>query len=113
MPSSCDAAHTHRVRYLGGAFTAGEGKPLIEPQDLPNCNMRLYGGAQFHRTMAEFRVGVGQMACPTVTKEEIVNACGMVRTNSEDCWEGGQQGFVSSCCWRAGFMPAQPWRPWR
>jgi len=60
-----------------GAFTAGEGKPLVSPNELPNCNMRLYGGAQFHRAMAEFRVGVGAMACPTVTREEIVNACGM------------------------------------
>lgn len=40
--------------------------------------MRLYGGAQFHRAMAEFRVGVSAMACPTVTREEIINACGMV-----------------------------------
>lgn len=32
-----------------GAFTAGEGKPLVSPHELPNCNMRLYGGAQFHR----------------------------------------------------------------
>jgi hypothetical protein len=60
-----------------GAFTAGEGKPLVSPTDLPNCNMRLYGGAQFHRAMTEFRLGVGGMACPTVTREEIVNACGL------------------------------------
>jgi hypothetical protein len=53
----------------------------VSPHDLPNTNMRLYGGAQFHRTMAEFRVGVGAMACPTVTREEIVNACGMVRVS--------------------------------
>jgi hypothetical protein len=49
----------------------------VSPHELPNCNMRLYGGAQFHRAMAEFRVGVGAMACPAVTREEIVNACGM------------------------------------
>lgn len=45
-----------------------DGKPLVQPGELPNCNMRLYGGAQFHRAMAEFRVGVGQMACPSVTR---------------------------------------------
>jgi hypothetical protein len=66
-----------RGRLAAGAFTAGEGKPLVSPHELPNCNMRLYGGAQFHRAMAEFRVGVGAMACPTVTREEIVNACGV------------------------------------
>ena len=54
-----------------------DGKPLVAPDELPNCNMRLYGGAQFHRAMAEFRVGVGMMACPAVTREDIINACGM------------------------------------
>uniref|UniRef100_A0A383VV88 Dynamin-type G domain-containing protein n=1 Tax=Tetradesmus obliquus TaxID=3088 RepID=A0A383VV88_TETOB len=61
----------------GGAFMGADGKLLVQPGELPNCNMRLYGGAQFHRAMAEFRVGVGQMACPSVTREEIVNACGV------------------------------------
>lgn len=60
-----------------GAFMGADAKPLIAPDELPNCNMRLYGGAQFHRAMAEFRVGVGMMACPAVTKEDIINACGM------------------------------------
>ena len=64
----------------------------MAPHDLPNCNMRLYGGAQFHRCMSEFRVGVGAMACPTVTREEIVNACGMV-----------SQLFT----WVLGFRPLQ------
>lgn len=81
MAASARCAHrcrTSRFRSSStGAFTAGEGKPLVSPNELPNCNMRLYGGAQFHRAMAEFRVGVGAMACPTVTREEIVNACGM------------------------------------
>lgn len=51
-----------------GAFMGADSKPLVGPGELPNCNMRLYGGAQFHRAMAEFRVGVGQMACPSVTR---------------------------------------------
>jgi hypothetical protein len=53
-----------------------DGKPLVQPGELPNCNMRLYGGAQFHRAMAEFRVGVGQMACPSVTKVSAAAAVG-------------------------------------
>jgi hypothetical protein len=39
--------------------------------------MRLYGGAQYHRAMAEFRLVVGGMKCPPITREEIVNACGV------------------------------------
>lgn len=39
--------------------------------------MRLYGGAQYHRAMAEFRFVVGGTKCPQITREEIVNACGV------------------------------------
>lgn len=39
--------------------------------------MRLYGGAQYHRAMAEFRLVVGGVKCPSITREEIVNACGV------------------------------------
>lgn len=39
--------------------------------------MRLYGGAQYHRAMAEFRFIVGGIKCPPITREEIVNACGV------------------------------------
>lgn len=39
--------------------------------------MRLYGGAQYHRAMAEFRIVVGRVKCQTISREEIVNACGV------------------------------------
>jgi hypothetical protein len=39
--------------------------------------MRLYGGAQYHRAMHEFRTIVGSMKCPIINREEIVNACGV------------------------------------
>lgn len=42
-----------------------------------NSGMRLYGGAQYHRAMAEFRFVVGGIKCPPITREEIVNACGV------------------------------------
>ncbi|KAJ9561312.1 hypothetical protein OSB04_006472 [Centaurea solstitialis] len=42
-----------------------------------NAGMRLYGGAQYHRAMAEFRFVVGGIKCPPITREEIVNACGV------------------------------------
>lgn len=42
-----------------------------------NANMRLYGGAQYHRAMAEFRFVVGNVKCPVISREEIVNACGV------------------------------------
>ncbi|GAV89980.1 Dynamin_N domain-containing protein [Cephalotus follicularis] len=63
-------------RIKGGAFVGTDGIQL--PQKLiPNAGMRLYGGAQYHRAMAEFRFVVGGTKCPPITREEIVNACGV------------------------------------
>ncbi|KAI3870253.1 hypothetical protein MKW92_010704 [Papaver armeniacum] len=63
-------------RVNGGAFTGTDG--LQFPFKLiPNAGMRLYGGAQYHRAMAEFRFVVGATKCPQITREEIVNACGV------------------------------------
>lgn len=54
-----------------------DGKSLPVPEGLPNAHMRLFGGAQYHRAMAEFRAGIGQLTCPDISREEIVNACGV------------------------------------
>eukprot|EP00257_Ricinus_communis_P027383 XP_025014797.1 dynamin-like protein ARC5 isoform X2 [Ricinus communis] len=66
----------HDERTNGGAFVGTDG--LQFPHKLiPNAGMRLYGGAQYHRAMAEFRFVVGGTKCPQITREEIVNACGV------------------------------------
>ncbi|KAK3184913.1 hypothetical protein Dsin_032199 [Dipteronia sinensis] len=63
-------------RINGGAFISTDG--LQFPHKLiPNAGMRLYGGAQYHRAMAEFRFVVGGIKCPPITREEVVNACGV------------------------------------
>ncbi|XWS39689.1 hypothetical protein CRYUN_Cryun18bG0076500 [Craigia yunnanensis] len=63
-------------RNNGGPFVGADGLQL--PHKLiPNSGMRLYGGAQYHRAMAEFRFIVGGIKCPPITREEIVNACGV------------------------------------
>lgn len=63
-------------RINGGAFVGADGVQF--PHKLiPNAGMRLYGGAQYHRAMAEFRFVVGGIKCPPITREEIVNACGV------------------------------------
>ncbi|CAI9786205.1 unnamed protein product [Fraxinus pennsylvanica] len=63
-------------RVNGGAFIGSDG--LQFPHKLiPNAGMRLYGGAQYYRAMAEFRFAVGGIKCPPITREEIVNACGV------------------------------------
>ncbi|KAK6921400.1 Dynamin, N-terminal [Dillenia turbinata] len=63
-------------RVSGGAFIGSDGVQF--PHKLiPNAAMRLYGGAQYHRAMAEFRFVVGGIKCPPITREEIVNACGV------------------------------------
>lgn len=60
-----------------GAFVGPDGKTLPVPENLPNAHMRLFGGAQYHRAMAEFRNGIGNLTCPDISREEIVNACGI------------------------------------
>lgn len=44
---------------------------------IQNAGMRVYGGAQYHWAMAEFRFVVGGIKCPPITREEIVDACGV------------------------------------
>ena len=62
----------------GGAFIGPDGSPIgIDDTKLPNAHMRLFGGAQYHRAMAEFHAGIGGMSCPDISREEIVNACGI------------------------------------
>ncbi|KAF3784519.1 Dynamin-like protein [Nymphaea thermarum] len=63
-------------RVNGGAFHGTDGLQ-IPYKFMPNAGMRLYGGAQYHRAMAEFRFVVGGIKCPQITREEIVNACGV------------------------------------
>ncbi|KAL5568723.1 hypothetical protein UlMin_025298 [Ulmus minor] len=63
-------------RTNGGAFIGLDGLQ-IPHKLIPNAGMRLYGGAQYHRAMAEFRFVVGGTKCPPITREEIVNACGV------------------------------------
>ncbi|VAI15060.1 unnamed protein product [Triticum turgidum subsp. durum] len=63
-------------RINGGTFTGSENFQLPNKM-MPNAGMRLYGGAQYHRAMAEFRLVVGSIKCPLITREEIVNACGV------------------------------------
>ena len=70
--------HMSGLRGAGaGAFVGPDGKSLPVPEDLPNAHMRLFGGAQYHRAMAEFRSGIGALTCPDISREEIVNACGI------------------------------------
>ena len=61
----------------GGAFVGPDNRPLTVDSQLANAHMRLFGGAQYHRAMAEFRTAIGQMTCPDISREEIVNACGI------------------------------------
>lgn len=77
-------------RALGGAFIGIDGQQLPSKY-MPNATMRLYGGAQYHRAMAEFRFVVGGMKCPHISREEIVNACGV-----EDIHDGTNY-FRTAC----------------
>jgi len=46
----------------GGAFIGPDGSPIgIDDTKLPNAHMRLFGGAQYHRAMAEFHAGASYL----------------------------------------------------
>lgn len=46
-----------------GAFIGPDNQPLQISEQLPNAHMRLFGGAQYHRAMAEFRAGAYWWRC--------------------------------------------------
>lgn len=77
-------------RVNGGAFLGPDGVQ-IPYKLMPNGGMRLYGGAQYHRAMAEFRFVVGSIKCPSISREEIINACGV-----EDIHDGTNY-FRTAC----------------
>ena len=68
-------AHEH---IRGGAFVGQDGRPVeIAYLEVPNGEMRLFGGAQYHRALEEFRAIVGAVQCPVVSREDIINSCGV------------------------------------
>lgn len=67
-------SHEH---IRGGAFVSNDGRPVNSENPIPNAEMRLFGGAQYHRAIEEFRQIVGEVQCPQVSREDIINACGV------------------------------------
>lgn len=68
-------AHEH---IRGGAFVGPDGRPnAAAAEDVPNGDMRLFGGAQYHRALEEFRATVSNVQCPVVSREDIINSCGV------------------------------------
>jgi GTPase SAR1 family protein len=67
-------SHEH---IRGGAFVSNDGRPVSSENPIPNAEMRLFGGAQYHRALEEFRQIVGEVQCPQVSREDIINACGV------------------------------------
>ena len=71
-------AHEH---IRGGAFVDPDGARLsrdaLAPYDVPNGEMRLFGGAQYHRALEEFRAVVSAVKCPAISREDIINSCGV------------------------------------
>ena len=70
-------AHEH---IRGGAFVDPDGAKsptALAPYDVPNGEMRLFGGAQYHRALEEFRAVVSAVRCPAISREDIINSCGV------------------------------------
>ncbi len=53
--ASTSSQPTRLLSLTAGAFVGSQARTLPVPDTLPNSTMRLYGGAQFHRAMSEFR----------------------------------------------------------
>ena len=53
----------------GGTFVGADGRPLSPAGGVPNADMRLFGGAQYHRALEEFRHIVSTVQCPVVSRE--------------------------------------------
>jgi hypothetical protein len=53
---------------------------LVEA-DVGNCNHRLYGGSQYHRTLREFHLAARCLRVPTIAEDEIANAAGLGETH--------------------------------
>lgn len=49
--------------------------------EVGNQNHRLYGGAQYHRTMREFNLATRCLRLPNISEDEIANAAGMGDTH--------------------------------
>lgn len=56
-----------------------DSKTLPVPEGLPNAHMRLFGGAQYHRAMAEFRASIGELTCPDI---RFTSFCGCMHLAS-------------------------------
>ena len=70
-------AHEH---IRGGAFVNPDGAAAADalaPYEVPNGEMRLFGGAQYHRALEEFRAVVSAVRCPAISREDIINSCGV------------------------------------
>eukprot|EP00591_Stephanopyxis_turris_P010410 CAMPEP_0195525514 /NCGR_PEP_ID=MMETSP0794_2-20130614/25993_1 /TAXON_ID=515487 /ORGANISM="Stephanopyxis turris, Strain CCMP 815" /LENGTH=1001 /DNA_ID=CAMNT_0040655993 /DNA_START=127 /DNA_END=3133 /DNA_ORIENTATION=- len=49
--------------------------------EVGNCEHRLYGGSQYHRALREFSLATRCLRLPTITEDEIANACGVGDTH--------------------------------
>lgn len=58
----------------GGTFVGPNGKPLVVAEGLPNAHMRLFGGAQYHRAMAEVSGTGGTGSQGTLGASRVVEA---------------------------------------
>jgi len=85
-PSSVYGENAEQERLASGSFAEIQGSPLavsdrtwdrLVENEVGNSNHRLYGGAQYHRTMREFNLAAKCLRLPAITEDEIANAAGV------------------------------------
>jgi hypothetical protein len=63
--------------FLDASAVEDERMERLMELEVGNSDHRLFGGAQYHRTLREFSFAVKHMAAPEITEDEIANSAGI------------------------------------
>ncbi|KAI2494507.1 hypothetical protein MHU86_20003 [Fragilaria crotonensis] len=89
-PASLFGETLSQETQAGGSFHSVQNSPMsvsdrtwerLVSAEVGHQDHRLYGGAQYHRTMREFNLATKCLRLPTITEDEIANAAGMGTTH--------------------------------
>jgi GTPase SAR1 family protein len=89
-PASLFGETLSQESQAGGSFHSVQNSPMsvsdrtwerLIREEVGHQDHRLYGGAQYHRTLREFNLATKCLRLPTITEDEIANAAGMGTTH--------------------------------
>jgi len=89
-PASLFGETLQQEKTAGGSFSHISNSPMsvsdrtwdrLVGTEVGHASHRLYGGAQYHRTLREFNLATKCMRLPSISEDEIANAAGMGATH--------------------------------